>query len=170
MLLAAAALAAGFAAGYAIGGRQAAGRTGPPRSAAAAAPAANGPAVGQSAAVCSAQIGRLLQLGVQVSNFSGAAVTLRRVSAILPLGGLRAISVAWNPCGVLPPTSPEPGDLLPAGASTWFTITFRVLVRCPAPLPVQFTVGYARLGRRATASLPGFADLSHVPYSSCPAD
>jgi len=38
------------------------------------------------------------------------------------------------------------------------------------PAPVQFTVGYLAQGRPAAASLPGFPDLSQVPYSGCPAN
>lgn len=122
----------------------------------------------QSSGACSVQTGRLLQLGVQVTNQSQAAVTLRRVTAVLPMGGLRQVSHTWGPCGELPAASGAAVDALPAGASTWFTVTFKVLVRCPAPLPVQFTLEYDRLGRPATIRLPGFVDLGHVPYASCP--
>ena len=58
--------------------------------------------------------------------------------------------------------------VLEPGASTWLTVTFRVQVRCPAPYPVQFSVGYLMQGHAVTASLPGFPDLGQVPYSGCP--
>jgi hypothetical protein len=50
------------------------------------------------------------------------------------------------------------------------TVTFQVLVKCPGPLPVQFTVGYDVGGQHAVATLPGFPDLSQVPYKGCPAN
>jgi hypothetical protein len=43
-----------------------------------------------------------------------------------------------------------------------------VLVRCPKPLPVQFTLHYDQQGRLAAIRLPGFPDLGQVPYSGCP--
>jgi hypothetical protein len=50
------------------------------------------------------------------------------------------------------------------------SVTFQVNVRCPGAYPVRFTVGYHKeSGGQGTASLPGFADLSEVPYSGCPA-
>ena len=61
-----------------------------------------------------------------------------------------------------------PDNAIPAGGSAWFTVTFKVLVKCPGPLPVQFTLGYDQLGREATIRLPGFEDLGDVPYASCP--
>ena len=117
---------------------------------------------------CSAQIGHALQLGVQVTNPSATVVTLRRVKVILPLGGLQEISQAWGPCGELPAGSEVPDNAVPAGGSAWFTVTFKVLVKCPGPLPVQFMLDYDQLGREATSHLPGFDDLGHVPYASCP--
>ena len=109
------------------------------------------------------------ELGVQVTNLSAAGITLSRVEAILPLGGLRAISQQGGPCGALPAARDLVGNSLAPGASTWFTMTFKVLMKCPGPLPVQFTVDYASSGQPAAASLPGFPDLSQVPYTGCPA-
>ena len=87
---------------------------------------------------------------------------------MLPLGGLRALSQQWGPCGVLP-RSQDPASvyLLAPGASTWLTVTFQVLKRCPGPDPVQFTVVYDWNGQRAAAILPGFSDLTQVPYTGC---
>jgi hypothetical protein len=53
------------------------------------------------------------------------------------------------------------------GESAWMSVTFAVREECPGPLPVQFSVGYLVQGKPATASLPGFPDLSQVPYSGC---
>ena len=173
VILAAAGLLAGLVAGYAVGDWHAMTNAAPfPRSRAAASPAAP-PAAGilalsQSGRQCSAQIGHALQLGVQVTNPSADRVTLRQVTAVLPLDGLKATSQAWGPCGELPAVGDVPDNVLAAGASTWFTVTFEVLVNCPGPLPVQFTLDYDQLGRPATVHLPGFDDLGSVPYASCP--
>jgi hypothetical protein len=105
---------------------------------------------------------------VQVANLSAETVTLRAVKAVLPLGGLKQVSQTWAPCGTLPDgLVPGPVTLQP-GASTWLSVTFNVQKGCPAPYPVQFSVGYRAGGRAATASLPGFPDLGSVPYSACP--
>ena len=172
------ALLAGLIAGYAAGHRQAAFPVYPaPSPIASPAPAtppapsliATEPALTQTSGACATQIGRDLQLGVQVTNQSPAEISLGRVEAVLPLGGLKAISQQWAPCGALPSGPDVAGSTLAPGASTWFTVTFKVLMTCPGPLPVQFTVHYAVQGLATAASLPGFPDLGHVSYSGCPA-
>jgi hypothetical protein len=170
-------LLAGLAVGYAAGARHAGEPAVPPspspsRAAAPAAPfAAGGFPLSQSGPQCSVQTGRDLQVGLQITNLSSAAVRLRRVGVVLPLGGLRVTSQAWGPCGQLPAAGKTPGRTLHSalgpGASAWFTVTFQVLVRCPQPLPVQFTLDYDQQGRRAAIRLPGFPDLGEVPYSGC---
>ena len=111
-------------------------------------------------------------MGLQITNLSPAAVRLRRVTVVLPLGGLRVTSQAWGPCGELRASGAAPGSIRPPtlvrGASSWFTVTFKVLVTCPQPLPVQFTLDYGQQGRAAAIRLPGFPDLGQVPYSGCP--
>ena len=140
----------------------------------AAAPAASlpfavTPALIQGTGACSVQSGRHLALGVQFSNRSAEPVTLRSARAVLPLGGLTAGAWHWTPCGALPQTLAGQGDeILVPGASTWLTMTFSVNGGCPGALPVQFTVGYLAQGRSLTASLPGFPDLTQVPYTGCP--
>jgi hypothetical protein len=169
------ALVAGLAAGYAVGVRHAGEHAAPPTPSRAAAPAApfsaGGFPLSQSGPQCSVQNGRELQVGLQITNLSSAAVRLRRVEVVLPLRGLRVISQAWGPCGKLPPTGEASGSILPPalrrGASSWFTVTFQVLVRCPQPLPVQFTLDYDQQGRPAAIRLPGFPDLGQIPYSGC---
>ena len=175
LVLGAAALLAGLAAGYAAGARHAgepAAQPSPSRAAALAAPfSAGGFPLSQSGPQCSVQTGRELQVGLQITNLSTEAVRLRRVEVVLPLGGLRVTSQAWGPCGELPATGEAAGSILPPtlarGASSWFTVTFQVLVRCPQPLPVQFTLDYGQQGRPAAIRLPGFPDLGQVPYSEC---
>jgi hypothetical protein len=170
LVLAAVGLLVGLAGGYAAGDRHArdmaASRSrvaGYPTT-----PAARALPLIRAGSQCSAQIGRLLQLGLEVTNQSAAAVTLRRLRAVLPLGGLRVTAQAWGPCGELPAPGFGPVSVLPAGGSTWFTITFKVLENCPLQYPVEFTVDYEQFGRTTTVRLPGFADLGHVPYQTCP--
>ena len=97
------ALVAGLAAGYAVGARHAAEHPTPPSPSRSAAPAepfsAGGFPLSQSGPQCSVQIGRELQVGLQITNLSGTAVRLRRVKVLLPLGGLKVTSQAWGPCG-----------------------------------------------------------------------
>jgi hypothetical protein len=220
-------LAAGYALGYGRAGRPP-GTTaahGAPSAVPASAPAsaappgppaqsgglgAYGPALGiagfagtvidQTAGACSVQHGRELQLGVEVINLSGTTVILGQVRPILPLGGLRAVSQQWAPCGSLSPswlvaggdgtvTIVRPGsqagtsgmppgatrlgdalqgdDVVPPGGTAWFSVTFQVLVSCPRPLPVEFSVSYQANARPGTAPLPGFPDLGQVSYTGC---
>ena len=170
------ALLAGLAAGYAAGAGHARDHTPPPSPSHVAAPAApfsaGGFPLSQSGPQCSVQTGRELQVGLQITNLSPAAVRLRRVTVVLPLGGLKVTSQAWGPCGELLASGAAPGSIRPPtlarGASSWFTVTFKVLVTCPQPLPVQFTLDYGQQGRAAAIRLPGFPDLGQVPYSGCP--
>jgi len=164
-ILVAVGLLAGLAVGYVAGDRT--GESGAVSSAHSR--VATFPALSQSGGQCSAQVGQALQLGVQVTNQSGTAVTLRQVRAVLPLGGLAPVSQVWGPCGELPALGQAAAGVLPPGASTWFSITFKVLVKCPRAFPVQFTLGYDQLGRSAVVQLPGFDDLGRVPYPGCPA-
>lgn len=175
LVLGAVALLAGLTIGYATGAWHAgdhAAPPSPPRTAAPAAPfSAGGFPLSQSGPQCSVQTGRELQVGLQITNLSPATIRLRRVEVVLPLGRLKVVSQAWGSCGELLASGEPPGSLLPPtlgrGASSWFTVTFQVLVRCPKPLPVQFTLHYDQQGRPAAIRLPGFPDLGQVPYSGC---
>lgn len=193
-ILAVAALIAGLAAGYAAGDQHARGSaaspvskvTGPkvtgatatasPSASGAPAPGAafsfaNSPALTQDTAACSVQTGQQLQLGVQVTNQSATTITLLSAKAVLPVGGLRQITWQWGTCGAILDGLDE-ADYIPTlapGQSSWLTVTFQVQMHCPGPAPVQFSVDYTVQGHSASASLPGFADLSQVPYSGCPA-
>ena len=174
LVLAAVALLVGLAAGYATGIRHAGKPPSPPRPAVSQTTlsfAAGGFPLSQTGPGCSAQIGHELQLGLEVTNLSATAITLRRVEVMLPMGGLKATSQAWGPCGELSAPAEAPGNaLLPTlgpGASAWFTITFQVLVRCPQPLPVHFVLIYDQSGRSAAIPLPSFPDLGQVSYGKC---
>ena len=174
--LAAVALVLGVAVGYTVGRNQAprrptttpSARGSTPSAAASSAPDFGLPELGQTGQQCSEQIGHRLQLGVQVTNESALSVRLRRVQVIMPLGGLKPTAHAWGTCGQLPGVPSPQATLVSAGGSAWFTVTFRVLQRCPGALPVKFLLSYDRGGSTKTVRLPGFVDLGHVPYSGCP--
>jgi len=87
---------------------------------------------------------------------------------VLPLGGLTPVTRAWAPCGALPGPSDVPENTLTAGASAWFTFTFRVHVRCPGPLPVQFRLTYEQAGRTRVLLLAGSPTWAGLPYAGCP--
>jgi hypothetical protein len=167
-LLVAAGLVLGLAGGYAAGDHRARSAAPglPPGVSQAAQLAVGGTPLAEGPA-CAAQIDSHLQLGFQVTDVSAAAVTLRRIRAILPIGGLRAVAQAWGPCGELPQPEAATSPTLSPGASAWFTVTFKVLVGCPGPMPVQFALDYVQHGRAASARLPGFNDLGQVTYSGC---
>ena len=217
-ILGIAGLVVGLAAGYALGYRHprqavrpapatAAGAISPP--AAGSAPSGSVASIGgpgahssglavaglsgliQTGGACSLQRGQEIQLGVEVINLFATPVTLRQVSPVLPLAGLRQVSQQWAPCGALSPSwqaagggtivfigvpSGEVGAVSAAGATVlppngtaWLSVTFRVLVACPRRLPVQFSVRYLENGRTATAQLPGFLDLRQIEYTGCKA-
>jgi hypothetical protein len=180
-VLAVAALVIGLAVGYTAGDRHARGTaalpkpsaTASPSSSAASAPGdtfsfAGSPALTQGTGACSVQTGHELQLGVQVTNQSTAAIELQVAKAVLPMGGLKQVTWQWATCGAIPAGPAQDYDILLPGQSTWLSATFKVQLRCPGFAPVQFTVSYLAQGKPATASLPGFADLGQVPYSGCP--
>jgi hypothetical protein len=145
----------------------------------------------QTGGECSVQHGRDLQLGVEVINLSEKPVTLGQAKPTLPLGGLRLVSQQWAPCGALSPSwqaadggmivfvksstgAVIEGSAMPTGAAVvppdgtaWLSATFQVLVTCPRPLSVQFSVGYQQNGRTGTAQLAGFLDLGQVAYTGC---
>jgi hypothetical protein len=131
-------------------------------------------AVSQTTGACSVQLGHELQLGIEVSNQTGSDVTLQRITASLPLsGGLRAVSWAWGPCGALSSGGGQVaadlsgGEDLSSGESGWFTVTFQVLVKCPAPYPVQFLIQLDSSAGTSFVQVPGFNDLGQVAYSGC---
>ena len=123
----------------------------------------------QTGATCSVQHGHRLQLGIQINNPSPPqAFDVIGVRTRQPLHGLRLIRTASGPCDQRTlPFEPFSNARAPAGASIWLTATERVLVRCPGPDPVLFTVHYVQNGQAFTELLPAFVDLAHVPYSGC---
>jgi len=62
-------------------------------------------AISATGSRCAVQLGRTLQLGIEIMNQSDRTVALRQIKPVLPLGGLHAIASQWGTCGSLP----EPG-------------------------------------------------------------
>jgi hypothetical protein len=165
-----AALAVGLLLGYAGGHRQASAKHRPAPAASRAVTAA--PLLGTTALTvtggrCAVQLGRTLQLGIEIVNQSARPVALSKVAPIMPLDGLRAVAARWGPCGSLPEPVPPQSRSLGPGATRWLTVTFRVLVKCPEPFPVLFKVRYAQAGRTMTTEFDSFPDLGQVKYNSC---
>ena len=116
---------------------------------------------------CSVQHGHALQLGIEIVNRSGRTITVNQIKSELPLGGLRQVSSAMATCGALPVPGGVPLTTIPDGTDAWLSMTFDVLIRCPAALPVLFAIDYATAGRLASVYFDGFPDLGSVPYSGC---
>ena len=124
------------------------------------------PAITFTGKRCASQVGSDLQLGIEIQNGSASPVRIGRVTPVLPLGGMRAVSGGVGTCGALPGMAVATPALGP-GATAWVTITAAVRVRCPEPLPVGFRIGYTRAGKPATAKIDGFPDLGAVAYRHC---
>lgn len=169
--LALAALCAGLVLGF-VGGHLQASTKGRPAltvaQALTAAPQVGSTAITMTGSRCAVQLGRTLQLGIEIVNQSGGAVAWRQVRPVLPLGGMRPVASQWGTCGLLPIPAAEQGASLDAHATEWLTITFDVIVQCPEPLPVEFKLSYMQSGRLATAKFLGFPDLGQVRYNNCP--
>ncbi len=169
----AAALVVGLLLGYAGGHLQATGqakaRPAPSPSRTVTTPALTGVlALTVTGDRCAVQLGRTLQLGIEIVNQSGRALALQRVAPVVPLSGLRAVAARWGPCGSLPQPVPEPSLSLAPGGTRWLTVTFRVLARCPEPFPVLFKVSFVQSGRTMTTEFDSFPDLGQVRYGNCP--
>ena len=188
--MAAVTLLVGLAVGYAVGhgqGRGTAAAPDKPAAPAGQAPGAvgsetivavapsastgfSGPALTQNPGTCSVQVGRNLELGIQVTNRSGETVLLESVKAVpLASGMLKVLSWRWDPCGFDNDGIVPDKVALGPGATTWVTAVVQPLIACPAPAPLQFQVTYSASSQQGTFKLPGFPDLSAVHYSGCPA-
>jgi hypothetical protein len=124
-------------------------------------------AISATGSRCAVQLGRTLQLGIEIMNQSDRTVALRQIKPVLPLAGLHAIASQWGTCGSLPEPGLQQATSLDPGATGWLTVTFDVMVSCPQPLPVGFKVSYVQAGRLVTAELDSFPDLGEVRYNNC---
>jgi hypothetical protein len=116
---------------------------------------------------CSAQLGDTLQLGLEIVNSSTSNVILQHADVTVPLAGLLLTQTVWGTCGQVGGAVAANFYLLAPGATVWLRMTFDVLTKCPAPLPVQVNLVYARGGANAVTFLGGFSDLGDVPYTGC---
>jgi hypothetical protein len=126
------------------------------------------PALAETGLQCAAQVGKQLQVGIQIINQSVRPLTLMTLTPTMPGGGLRATSQARGTCGQLTLTAPIAGTVLAPGATIWSTMTLDVLVSCPGAYPVQFSFVIAQGRTGSTVKLGGFNDLGGVTYSGCP--
>jgi hypothetical protein len=169
------AVAIGGLIGYAAGGRHTSARTTTPASLPTRTPSHDlipspvvSPGVTETGQRCSEQLGRKLELGVEVVNESTSPVTLGKLIAQLPLKGLRAISAAKQTCGQLAPVPGAlPSTTLAAGGTAWLRMTFDVLEKCPRGFPVEFTISFRQAGQSGSTELFAFPDLGSVPYTGC---
>jgi len=165
-----AALVVGLLLGYVGGHLQANAKGRPARAAGQAvttAPLPGTTAITVTGERCAVQLGRTLQLGIELVDQSDRAVAVRHVAPVVPLSGMRPVAARWGPCGSLPEPVPQQGMSLDPGATRWLTVTFRVMVQCPEPLPVLFKVSYAQSGRMVTTEFDSFPDLGQVRYNNC---
>jgi hypothetical protein len=187
-ILAAVTLAIGLAAGYAVGHGQGPGTVAVPQQPAAPAgqtlggcasgpavtgepPASTGfgPALTENPGTCSVQAGRDLELGIPVTNLAGETVLLESVKPVpLVAGLLKVLSWRWEPCGFDHDGEVPDTVAIGPGETTWVTAVVQPLVACPGAAPLQFQVTYSINSQKSTINLPGFPDLSAVPYSGCP--
>lgn len=115
---------------------------------------------------CSAQVGRQLQLGVELDNPTGGEIVLREITPAFFVTGLATTRTERGVCG-------QPADglatpyLLKPNSTVWIRATVDVLIACPAPVPVFFDVSYTTSAGAVTIQLPAFLDLGGVPYTGC---
>jgi hypothetical protein len=165
---------AGLLVGYAVGNHRSPAGTTPPTIPSTSVPplapsaAPVGPAVAQTGATCSVQHGHRLQLGIQIANQTSSILHITKVVTVDPLRDLRPIAARTGACGQDSGTHVafDPAAV-PAGAATWVNVTVRVLVRCPAPDPVEFVIHYGQGEHTGVTDLAGFVDLGNVPYAGC---
>jgi hypothetical protein len=124
-------------------------------------------AVSMTGRRCSVQIGKRLELGVEITNDLPRPLLLKAIEIGLPLGGLRVRSTAFGTCGAVGGnTGPQP---LASGNSTWMSATFDVDVPCPRAYPVLFVAEYDSGYEAGKNTVGGFPDLGDVPYTGCTA-
>ena len=153
----------------------------PPKAAAVATLSAPGQRLVQVAGICPPVTdGRhALVVSFVLRNVSAAAVTVRSVQPLLPLGGLDAVAIDISG-GSCAATSAAPGGLdLAAGGDLVVSFRFLLPGTCPQALPIQarteVLVSPAVSDTPVDAAtavgddLPVFNDLGSIRFSTCPA-
>ena len=168
-----ASLAAGLIIGFLSGHLSA--RTGhpvakPPAKVRAALPLLALPApIADTGGRCAMQVGKHLELGIEIVNQSQSAVGIGRIPPVFDLGGFHPIATGLGTCGALPGAGQSQPPVLYPGATEWITTTVAVLVHCPQALPVGFKVRFAQAGKTSVAVFNAFPDLGQIPYRGCKA-
>ncbi|HUD38437.1 MAG TPA: hypothetical protein VMR14_16155 [Streptosporangiaceae bacterium] len=116
---------------------------------------------------CAVQVGRNLELGIELVNQSSSPVIVRRITPVFALGGFRPTTSGAGSCGALPESRyVQPTAILP-GATEWVAATLKVLVHCPQARPVGFKLRYSQSGKTGTTVFNAFPDLGQIPYRGC---
>src|ERR1700689_1162362 len=85
---------------------------------------------------CAVQVGRNLELGIELVNQSSSPVIVRRITPVFALGGFRPTTSGAGSCGALPGSRyVQPTAILP-GATERVAGTLKALVHCPQARPV----------------------------------
>ena len=104
-----------------------------------------------------------------VVNLSSESLIVRKVTPVLPLGGLRLVgrSIGVAACGEVQTNNGS--RVLTAGRSLAVSFTFRLTKDCPAALPVQATVTVARIDgtRQVANAVPVLSDLGGIEFEQC---
>ena len=116
---------------------------------------------------CALQIGRHLELGIEIANQSPTAVGIGRITPVFDLGGFHVITAGLGPCGTLTGAAAAQPPVLYPGGTEWITTTVAVLVHCPQALPVGFKVRFAQAGKISATTFNAFPDLGQLPYHGC---
>ena len=118
---------------------------------------------------CGRQLGRNLELGVDIVNVGAVPVIMTGV-AMTFLGnpaGLRARAVRTGTCNQVGPHGEVRGYELAPNASVDLVALVRVRIDCPGPYPVALHVTLRIHRQPVTITLPAFNDLGGVRYSGC---
>jgi hypothetical protein len=125
------------------------------------------PPIADTGGRCAMQVGKHLELGIEIVNQSSSAVGIGRITPVFDLGGFRPVATGLGTCGALSGTGVDQPPLLFPGATEWITTTVEVLDRCPQALPVGFKVRFAQAGKRSATVFNAFPDLGQIPYRGC---
>jgi hypothetical protein len=118
---------------------------------------------------CAMQVGKHLELGIEIGNQSSTAVGIGRITPVFELGGFRPIATGPGTCGALAGAEPFYPPLLFPGDTEWITTTVVALEHCPQALPVGFKVRFAQAGKTSSTVFNAFPDLGQIPYRGCKA-
>lgn len=112
---------------------------------------------------------RSVTISFGVVNLSSVPVVVRKVTPVLPLGGLRLShqSIGLASCGQLQGT--QGTRVLTPGRSLIVLFTFALSKQCPAPFPVQAEVTVSRVGglRQVGVTVPLLNDLGGLEFEQC---